>query len=97
MDFNGDTSALNQHYEYMFGKSILVAPVTEPKVNEWNVYLPKTVEWYNFWTGENINGGKTITTEAPIDKIPLFVKAGSIIPIGPVIQYATEKNDPDRN
>ena len=94
MDFNGDTSALNQEYEFMFGKAILVSPVTEPKVNEWKVYLPKSVEWYNFWSGEKINEGKTITTEAPIDKIPLFVKAGSIVPMGPVIQYATEKNDP---
>jgi alpha-D-xyloside xylohydrolase len=94
MDFNGDTSALNQEYEFMFGKAILVSPVTEPKVNEWKVYLPKSAEWYNFWSGEKINEGKTITTEAPIDKIPLFVKAGSIVPMGPVIQYATEKNDP---
>jgi alpha-D-xyloside xylohydrolase len=94
MDFNGDTSAMNQSYEYMFGKAILVAPVTEPKVNEQNVYLPESVEWYNFWTGEHFNGGQTISAKAPLDKIPLFVKAGSIIPMGPVIQYATEKSDP---
>jgi alpha-D-xyloside xylohydrolase len=94
MDFNGDTSALNQDYEFMFGKAMLVSPVTEPKVNEWNVYLPKSVSWFNFWTGEYINGEQTITTEAPLDKIPLFVRAGSIIPMGPAIQYATEKNDP---
>ncbi len=94
MDFNGDTSALNQDYEFMFGKSFLVSPVTEPKVREWYVYLPKLVEWYDFWTGNQVNGGQTINTEAPINKIPLFVKAGSIIPIGPEIQYATEKNDP---
>jgi alpha-D-xyloside xylohydrolase len=94
MDFNGDTSALNQDYEFMFGKAMLVSPVTEPKVNEWNVYLPKSVSWFNFWTGEYINGEQTITTEAPLDKIPLFVRAGSIIPMGPAIQYATEKSDP---
>ena len=94
MDFNGDTSALNQDYEFMFGKSFLVSPVTEPKVREWYVYLPKLVEWYDFWTGNQVNGGQTINTEAPINKIPLFVKAGSIIPMGPEIQYATEKNDP---
>jgi alpha-D-xyloside xylohydrolase len=94
MDFNGDGSALNQAYEFMFGKSMLVSPVTEPKVNEWNVYLPKSTEWYDFWTAESIDGGKTIKTEAPIDKIPIFIKAGSIIPMGPLIQYATEKNDP---
>ncbi len=94
MDFNGDASALNQIFEYMFGKAMLVATVTEPKVNDWEVYLPKSVEWYDFWTGESIEGGKTIKTEALINKIPLFVKAGSIIPMGPVIQYATKKNDP---
>ncbi len=94
MDFNGDTSALNQDYEFMFGKALLVAPVTEPKVKGWNVYLPKSVGWYDFWNGEHFNGGQTIKTEVPLDKIPLYVKAGSIIPMGPVIQYATEKNDP---
>jgi len=94
MDFNGDTSALSQEYEYMFGKALLVAPVIEAKVHEWNVYLPQSVDWYDFWTGEKIHGGQTKKTEAPLDKIPLFVKAGSIIPMGPVIQYATEKNDP---
>jgi len=94
MDFNGDTSALNQSFEYMFGKAILVAPVTEPNVNERNIYLPKPVSWYNFWTGQRYDGGQTIKTETPLDKIPLYIKAGSIIPLGPVIQYATEKNDP---
>jgi alpha-D-xyloside xylohydrolase len=94
MDFNGDTSALNQSYEYMFGKALLVAPVTEPNVNEWNVYLPKLEDWYDFWTGKRFDSGQTIKTEATLDKIPLFVKAGSIIPMGPFIQYSTEQNDP---
>jgi alpha-D-xyloside xylohydrolase len=78
----------------MFGKAMLVSPLTEPKVNKWNVYLPKSESWYDFWTGKQFEGGQTINTDAPHDKIPLFVKAGSIIPIGPAIQYATEKNDP---
>jgi len=94
MDFCEDNSALNQSYEYMFGKALLVAPVTEPRVNKWNLYLPKSVEWYDFWTSKKFQGGETIITDAPLDKIPLFVKAGSIIPMGPTIQYATEKNDP---
>jgi alpha-D-xyloside xylohydrolase len=92
MDFNGDTDALNQQYEYMFGKSFLVAPVTEPNVNDWSVYLPKSASWYDFWTGEKHSGGQTLNKETPIDIIPLFVRAGSIIPIGPKAQYATEKN-----
>jgi alpha-D-xyloside xylohydrolase len=94
MDFNEDTSALNQQFEYMFGKAFLVAPVTEPNVNEWKMYLPESNTWYNFWTGNRFNGGQTIITKATLDKIPLFVKAGSIIPMGPFIQYSTEKNDP---
>ena len=72
MDFCEDNSALNQPYEYMFGKSFLVAPVTEPKVNEWNVYLPKSVDWYDFWTGKLFNGGHTINPDAPLDKIPIY-------------------------
>ncbi len=91
MDFREDVEAIDQPYEYMFGKSFLVAPVTEAGINDWNVYLPKNVKWYNFWTGKQLNGGQTVTTKAPIDKIPLFVKAGSILPIGPVTQYTGEK------
>jgi len=91
MDFNGDTSALNQPYEYMFGKSFLVAPVTEPDVTEWNIYLPKSAVWYDFWTGDKHRGGQIITKETPIEIIPLYVKAGSILPIGPKVQYAAEK------
>ena len=92
MDFNGDTSALNQPYEYMFGKAFLVAPVTESDVNEWNVYLPKSIAWYDFWTGDKHGGGQMITKETPIEIIPLYVKAGSILSIGPKVEYATEKN-----
>jgi len=91
MDFNGDTVAVNHQYQYMFGKAFLVAPITEPNVNEWNVYLPKSTGWFDFWTGKRFNGGQTIKADAPKDKIPLFVKAGSIIPMGKIIQYAGEK------
>lgn len=92
MDFNGDSSALNQTFEYMFGKSFLVAPVTEPDIKEWNVYLPKPAAWYDFWTGRRFDGGQTVNTAAPLYRIPLFIKAGSIIPVGPEVQYAAEKS-----
>jgi len=92
MDFNGDTAAVKSQYQYMFGKSVLTAPVTEPDVTQWNVYLPKSAGWYNFWTGKHFNGGQTVKTDAPLDKIPLFVKGGSIIPMGKIIQYAGEKS-----
>jgi len=82
MDFAGDNKALEQSYEYMFGTSILVAPVVSPNVNAWDVYLPEhKAGWYNFWTGDKVAGGQTVSADAPIDKIPLFVKSGSIIPL----------------
>ncbi len=93
MDFNGDTAAVNREYQYMFGKSILTVPVTEPGVTQWKVYLPKSAGWYDFWTGKHFAGGRTVETDAPLDKIPLFVKAGSIVPMGKAIQYSGEKSD----
>jgi alpha-D-xyloside xylohydrolase len=92
MDFNNDQTALNQSFEYMFGISILVAPVTEPDVNEWSVYLPKSVAWYDFWTGKRFKGGQMIKTVAPLDKIPLFIKEGSIIPMGKFVQFTGQKS-----
>ena len=94
MDFNGDRAALNQRYEYMFGKAFLVAPITEANVDEWKVYLPASIAWYDFWTGKRYDGGQTMQMAAPLDKIPLMVKAGSIIAMGPSVQYSTERNDP---
>ena len=93
MDFNGDTAAVNSKFQYMFGKSLLVAPVTEANVNQLNVYLPIAADWFDFWTGKHFAGGQTIKTDAPLDKIPLFVKAGSVIPMGKVIQSSAEKSD----
>ena len=77
----------------MFGKSILVSPVTEPSKTDWNVYLPKSAGWFDFWTGKYFAGGQTVKTDAPLDRIPLFVKAGSIIPMGKIIQSSAEKSD----
>ena len=93
MDFNGDTAAVSHKFQYMFGKSILTAPVTEANVTEWNVYLPKAAGWFDFWTGKHFAGGQTVKTDAPLDRIPLFVKAGSIIPMGKIIQSSAEKSD----
>jgi alpha-D-xyloside xylohydrolase len=91
MDFKNDVAAIRQSYQYMFGKSFLVAPITEPGVTQWNVYLPQSTAWYNFWTGKRFTGGQTVKTDAPQDKIPLFVKAGSIVPMGKFMQYTSEK------
>jgi alpha-D-xyloside xylohydrolase len=91
MDFRKDTAAVDQHFEYMFGNSFLVAPVTEPGINEWKVYLPEPADWYDFWTGDRFTGGQTVDKQTPLDIIPLYIKAGSILPLGPVVQYAAEK------
>jgi alpha-D-xyloside xylohydrolase len=92
-DFRTDTSINNISDQYMFGPAILVNPVTQksPVEETRKVYLPKSSDWFDFWTGKKLSGGFTITTPAPIETIPLFIKAGSIIPMGPYLQYATEK------
>ena len=93
MDFQGDEEALNIGDQYMFGPSIMVSPVTEP-TNRRRVYLPRGVEWYDFWTGERLSGGRYVMVDAPLDKIPLHVKAGSIIPLGPFKGNAMEPENP---
>lgn len=91
MDFSKDTNALKQAYQYMFGKAMLIAPVTEAGIEDMNVYLPKSSGWYDFWTGKRFNGGQSIKTATSQDKIPVFVKAGSIIPMGKIMQHTGEK------
>ncbi|GET33602.1 xylosidase [Prolixibacter bellariivorans] len=122
MDFN-DPKVRNMNNEYMFGKSILVAPVVHaqytpekipqnkpgsgpdeaPASNKTQstidftqskskkVYLPAGTVWYDFWTNEKHKGGQEINQKTEIDEIPLYIKAGSIIPFGPKVQYATQK------
>lgn len=94
MDFPSDKRALEQRHQFMFGPSLLVAPVTEPAVKKWSIYLPEyEAGWFDFWNGEKIKGGQTIDTDVDIRKAPLFVKAGSIIPLGNEKQYTSEKSD----
>lgn len=117
MDFATDRKAILLDNEYMFGKNILVCPVTQPlytKKVEGNkgvatvaniakasspvqVYLPKGSKWIDFWTNEMIEGGREISRECPISIMPLYIKAGSILPLGPKVQYTSEKkwNDLD--
>ena len=90
-DFPEDKKVTDIGDEYMFGKSILVAPVIS-EVKRRSLYLPEGTQWIDFWTGEKQKGGQEISREAPIDIIPLYVKAGSILPIGPEVQYSTEKS-----
>ena len=90
-DFPEDKKVTDIGDEYMFGKSILVVPVIS-EVKRRSLYLPEGTQWIDFWTGEKQKGGQEIIREAPIDIIPLYVKAGSIIPAGPSVQFATEKS-----
>jgi alpha-D-xyloside xylohydrolase len=90
MDFRGDTRALNIGDEFLFGPSILVNPVTAPGATTRRVYLPQA-KWYDFWSGQAVDGGGMIDAVAPLDRIPLYVRAGSIVPMGPDMEYATEK------
>jgi alpha-glucosidase/alpha-D-xyloside xylohydrolase len=82
MDFPNDPAVANLPDEYMFGPAFLVAPVTEQGATSRKVYLPAGCDWYNYWTNDRLHGGQTITVAAPIDALPLFVKAGSIVPLG---------------
>jgi alpha-D-xyloside xylohydrolase len=90
MDFPADRAAWNVDDEYMFGPALLVAPVTEFKARSRDVYLPASATWYDFYSGRAIGGGQTIKAAAPYERMPLFVRAGSIVPIGPVIQHTGE-------
>ncbi len=92
MDFPNDQNVLNIGNEFMFGSSILVAPVTEYKVRTWNVYLPASEGgWYDFHTGIFYEGGEQIQADAPLETMPVFVRAGAIVPTGPEVQYTAEK------
>ena len=85
MDFPNDPNVANLGDEYMFGPAFLVAPVTEQGRESRQVYLPAGRDWYNYWTNERLAGGQTVTVAAPIGIIPLFVAAGSIVPLGRAI------------
>lgn len=90
LDFPGDPSVANIGDEYMFGPALLVAPVTEQGATSRTVYLPKGSDWFDFWTNKKISGGQRITVKAPIDTIPVFVRAGSVLPFGAPIQSTNE-------
>ena len=90
MDFRTDLRAANIGDQFMFGHSILVNPVTEPAAATRRLYLPQGT-WYDFWNGRKAVGGKSIDAYAGLDRIPLYVRGGSILPIGPPLEWATEK------
>jgi alpha-D-xyloside xylohydrolase len=90
MDFRTEERVLNIGDQFMFGPALLVNPVTEPGAASRHLYLPNTL-WYDFWTGESTAGGKAIDAAAPLERLPLYVRAGSIVPMGPDVEYASAK------
>ncbi|HWX91857.1 MAG TPA: glycoside hydrolase family 31 protein [Terriglobales bacterium] len=90
MDFRTDVQADNIGDQFMYGPAFLVNPVTEPAANARSVYLPQA-KWYSFWDGTSLEGGRAIDAPAPIDRLPLYVRAGSILPMGPEMEWSTEK------
>ena len=80
LEFPDDARCREYPYQYLFGSSLLVAPVVEPGRELWDVYLPEG-QWFDFWTGEKIGGGQTITYAVPKDRIPVFVRQGAIVPL----------------
>ena len=91
MDFSKDTAVKNIGDQYMFGPSLLINPVFDFKERNKNLYLPKGQGWYDLYTGKYFKGGQSINADAPYEKMPVFVKEGSIIPFGPDLQYTDEK------
>ncbi|HEV2215872.1 MAG TPA: TIM-barrel domain-containing protein, partial [Terracidiphilus sp.] len=90
MDFPNDPKVADIRDEYMFGPAFLVAPVTQQGATSRKVYLPAGTDWYNYWTNQRLAGGQTLTVAAPIGTIPLFVRAGSIIPLGAPVLSAQQ-------
>jgi alpha-D-xyloside xylohydrolase len=91
MDFPADRKSWNVDDEYLFGPAFLVAPVTEFKARTRGVYLPAGSGWYDFASGVFHKGGQTIRAAAPRERMPLFVRAGSIVPTGAAIQHVGEQ------
>jgi alpha-D-xyloside xylohydrolase len=90
-EFRTDAAARDQTTEYMFGSAFLVAPITTSGATSRSVYLPSGVTWYDFWSGASSTGGASVTANADIMSMPVFVKGGSIVPLGPNLKYANQK------
>ena len=93
MDYPNDTKVFNISNQFLFGPFMMINPVADKQVFSRSVYFPEGT-WYDFWTGETLEGNTTRTVNSPIDFIPVYVKAGSIIPMGPEIEYANQSSDP---
>ena len=88
--FPGRPARVGRRDEYLFGPAFLVAPVYQFKARTRPVYLPAGADWYDFHTGARLAGGQKVEAAAPLERMPLFVRAGSIVPVGPEIQYTAQ-------
>jgi alpha-D-xyloside xylohydrolase len=91
MDFESDSVARNLTDEYLFGPDLLINPVYTYKARTRPVYLPSPAGWYNLYNGKYFQGGQTISADAPYARMPVFVKAGAILPFGPALQYTGQE------
>jgi alpha-D-xyloside xylohydrolase len=91
MDFPNDPQVAGLTDEYMFGPALLAAPVLDQGMTSRRVYLPAGTDWYDWWTNKHFSGGQWIDAAAPIERIPLFVRAGSIVPLGSPVQNTTQR------
>jgi alpha-D-xyloside xylohydrolase len=94
LEFSSDSKAQEVSDQFMFGPALLINPVTAGGATQRSVYLPAGYSWIDFWTGNRVSGGQTIEAQAPLDRMPMYVRAGSIVPLGPVAQSASAKADP---
>jgi alpha-D-xyloside xylohydrolase len=90
-DFASDPKAVGIADQYMFGNALLLKPVSDVGAASRSMYLPANTTWYDFWSGSPAQGGQTISEPTPVEHLPLYVRGGSIVPLGPVAQHATEK------
>lgn len=94
LEFSSDPEAQKISDQFLFGPALLINPITTEGATQRTVYLPAGRDWVDFWTGKRVDGGQRITTEAPLETIPIYAKAGSIVVLGPQVESASEKADP---
>jgi alpha-glucosidase (family GH31 glycosyl hydrolase) len=80
LDFPGDPKAIEQEHEFLFGGDLLVTPVVKSGEVQWDVYLPRGC-WYDFWTQREYEGPRTVMVEAPLERVPMFVRGGPLFPL----------------
>ena len=93
VDFTDDETAILTWDQFSFGSAFLVSPVLAPGVTTRKVYLPSASNWFDFWTGKKYEGGSYVDSDTPLSSLPLFVKAGSVLPLGPSVQFTSENLD----